>query len=155
MRAIDMSPPILAKIDESALLVDAAKMMREKGVGDILITRRIGKEDRPVGLITDRDIIVHAIACDLDPTELTVKDLVTRDPVTVEADAGLPEITAAMKENDVRRVLVTWEGDIAGVVTLDDVLTAMAEMMDDISDMLTGQLDYETEHMVSQGGAAS
>lgn len=154
MRAIDLSPPILATIDESALLLDAAKMMREQGVGDILITRKRGKEDKPVGLITDRDIVVHAIACDLDPGELKVADLVTRDPVTVDADAGLAEITAAMKENGVRRVLVKWEGDIAGVVTLDDVLTAMAELLDDISDMLTGQLDYEAEHIESQGSAA-
>ena len=154
MRAIDLSPPILATIDESAPLLDAAKMMREQGVGDILVTRRSGKDDRPVGLVTDRDIVVHAIACDLDPAELTVADLVTRDPITVDADAGLSEITAAMKENGVRRVLVTWEGDIAGVVTLDDVLTALAELMDDISDMLTGQLDYEAEHMETPGGTA-
>ena len=87
MRAIDMSPPMLATIDESAPLIDAAKMMREKGVGDILITRRSGRETRPIGLVTDRDITVHAIACDLNPAELSVADLCTRDPVTVDAEA--------------------------------------------------------------------
>lgn len=154
MRAIEMSPPILATIDESAPLAEAARVMREKGVGDLVITRKQGKEDKRVGLITDRDIVVHAIACGLDPSDLTVRDLVTRDPVTIDADAGLTEITSAMKANGVRRLLVTLEDEIAGVVTLDDVLAEIAEMMDDISDMLTVQLDYEAEHMVTREGAA-
>ena len=53
MRAIDMSPPMLATIDESAPLTDAARMMREKGVGDILITKNVGRQATPIGLITD------------------------------------------------------------------------------------------------------
>lgn len=154
MRAIDMSPPILATIDESTPLIEAAKMMREKGVGDLLIARMSDRAARPVGLITDRDIVVHAIACDLKPDELTVGDLCTRDPVTVDADADLAQITAAMSKHGVRRVLVTRDSEIAGVVTLDDVIDAMAQIMNNLSDMLTRQLDYETAHMVSQDNAA-
>ena len=154
MRAIDMSPPMLATIDESAPLIDAAKMMRDKGVGGILITRKSGRQVRPVGLITDRDITVHAIACDLNPAEITVADLCTRDPVTIDAEADLAEITAAMKEHGVRRLLVKRDCEIAGVVTLDNVIDAMAGMSNDLSEMLTRQLDYETAHMVSQDDAA-
>jgi CBS domain-containing protein len=148
MRAIDMSPAILATIDESAPLIDAAKMMREKGVGDILIVRMSGREARPVGLITDRDIVVHAIACDMNLDELTVGDLCTRRPVMVDADADLAEITATMKQNGVRRLLVTRDCEIAGVVTLDNVIDAIAEMTNNLSEMLKRQLDYELEHMV-------
>jgi CBS domain-containing protein len=154
MRAIDMSPPILATIDESTPLIEAAKMMREKGVGDLLIARMSDRAARPVGLITDRDIVVHAIACDLKPDELTVGDLCTRDPVTVDADADLAQITATMSRHGVRRVLVTRDSEIAGIVTLDDVIDAMAQIMNNLSDMLTRQLDYETAHMVSQDNAA-
>jgi len=149
-----MSPPILATIDESTPLIEAAKMMREKGVGDLLIARMSDRAARPVGLITDRDIVVHAIACDLKPDELTVGDLCTRDPVTVDADADLAQITAAMSKHGVRRVLVTRDSEIAGIVTLDDVIDAMAQIMNNLSDMLTRQLDYETAHMVSQDNAA-
>ncbi len=149
-----MSPPILATIDESTPLIEAAKMMREKGVGDLLIARMSDRAARPVGLITDRDIVVHAIACDLKPDELTVGDLCTRDPVTVDADADLAQITAAMSKHGVRRVLVTRDSEIAGIVTLDDVIDAMAQIMNNLSDMLTRQLDYETAHMVTQDNAA-
>ena len=154
MRAIDMSPPILATIDESTPLIEAAKMMREKGVGDLLIARMSDRAARPVGLITDRDIVVHAIACDLKLDQLTVGDLCTRDPVTVDADADLAQITAAMSKHGVRPVLVTRDSEIAGIVTLDDVIDAMAQIMNNLSDMLTRQLDYETAHMVTQDNAA-
>ena len=154
MRAIDMSPPKLATIDESAPLIDAAKMMREKGVGDILITRMSDRVAQPVGLITDRDIVVHAIACDLKPAELTVADLCTRKPVTIDADADLGEVTAIMNKHGVRRVLLTRDSSIVGVITLDNVIESMARMTNNLSEMLTRQLDYEMEHMVSQESAA-
>ena len=125
-------------------------MMREKGVGDILIVRMSDRKARPVGLVTDRDIVVHAIACDLNLDELTVADLCAREPVTVDADADLAEITGAMRRHGVRRVLVTRDSEIAGVVTLDNVIDAMAEMLNDLSEMLTRQLDYEMAHMVGE-----
>jgi CBS domain-containing protein len=154
MRAIDISPPILVTIEQSAPLIEAARMMREKGVGDILIVQKSGREERPVGVITDRDIVVHAIACDLDLDEVTVADLCTREPISVDADADLVEITAVMKEHGVRRVVVKRECEIAGIVTLDNVIEAMAEMNNNLSEMMTRQLDYEVEHMVSQDTAA-
>ena len=148
MRAIDMSPPILATIDESAPLIDAARMMREKCVGDVLIVRVSDDGTRPVGVITDRDIVVHALACDLNPDELTVADLCTREPIMVDADADLAEITEAMNMHGVRRVLVTRDSEIAGVVTLDGVIDAMAQITNNLSEMLTRQLDNELAHMV-------
>lgn len=154
MRAIDISPPILVTLEESAPITEAARMMREKGVGDVVIVRRSGGIERPVGVITDRDIVVHGIACDLDLDAVTVADLCTRKPVTVDADTDLVQVTAVMKEYAVRRVLVLREDEIAGVVTLDNVIEAIAEINNNLSDMLTRQLDYEIEHMVSQDSVA-
>jgi len=154
MRAIEISPPMLATIDEAAPLIDAARMMREKGVGDIVIVRKVGRDQRPVGVITDRDIVVHAIACDLDLDEVSVADLSTREPISVDAEADLVEITEVMKANGVRRVVVKRDCEIAGIVTLDNIIEAMAEMNNNLSQMLTRQLDYEIAHMVSQESAA-
>lgn len=154
MRAIDISPPILATIEESAPLIDAARMMRDKGVGDILIIRKNGREERPVGIITDRDIVVHGIACDLNLDDVTVADLCTRKPITVDAEADLVEITLVMKEHGVRRVLVKRDCEIVGVVTLDNVMETLAEIGNNLSEMLTRQLDYEVEHMVPSDAAA-
>jgi len=149
MRAIDVSPPMLATVDEYAPLTEAARIMRDKGVGDVLITRVRGGKVRPVGIITDRDIVVHAIACDLDPAELTVADLCTREPVMVDIDADLTEITEVMRKHGVRRVLVTRDFEIAGVISLDDVIDALAGMTSNLSEMLTRQVDFEQKHLVA------
>ncbi|MDX1403871.1 MAG: CBS domain-containing protein [Woeseiaceae bacterium] len=154
MRAIDISPPMLVTIDASATLLAAAKEMRKKGVGDLLIIRADGHRERPVGVITDRDIVVHALACDLNLDEVTVADLSTRAPVSVDADADLVTITEVMKEHGVRRVVVMHEDEIAGIVTLDNVIESMAVMHQNLSEMLTRQLDYEAEHLVSRHSAA-
>ena len=157
MRAIDISPPILATVDEYALLAEAAGIMRDKGVGDVIITRLAGGQARPVGVVTDRDIVVHAIACGLNPNELTVADLRMREPVMIDADAGLTEITAAMKQHGVRRVLVTRGTEIAGVISLDNVIDALAEMTTNLSEMLWRQIEFEQSHLVavkSQDSAA-
>ncbi len=157
MRAIDMSPPMLATIDEFASLIDAAKMMRAKGVGDIIVTRISGGAALPVGVVTDRDIVVHAVACDLNPEKITVADLCTREPATVDADADLTEIAAAMNKHGVRRLLVTRDSEIAGVISLDNVIDAMAEIMTNLGETLAHQIDYEQEHFVpakSQENAA-
>ena len=149
-----MSPPILATIDESTPLIEAAKMMREKGVGDLLIARMSDRAARPVGLITDRDIVVHAIACDLKLDQLTVGDLCTRDPVTVDADAEPAQIPPAMIKPGLRPGLGHRASGTAGLLPLGDVIDAMEQIMNNLSDMLTRQLDYELAHMVTQDNAA-
>lgn len=149
MRAIDLAPPMVITSEESTNLTEAARTMRRHGVGDLVITRFDGRSTQPIGIITDRDIVVHAIACGLDPTEISVADLCTREPATVDADADLFEITAAMNENGVRRVVVTRDSELAGVISMDNVVEAMAELLSQLSGMLAQQIDYEQEHLVT------
>ncbi len=54
MRAIDLTPSVIVTTDESTSITDAARLMREKGIADIVITRGSGRETQPIGLITDR-----------------------------------------------------------------------------------------------------
>lgn len=157
MRAIDLAPPMVITAKETTNLRDAANLMREFGVGNLVITRLDGGRAQPVGIVTDRDIVVHAIACNLDPETISVSDLCTREPATVNADADLFEITEVMKLHCVRRVFVTRDSELAGIISLDNVIEAMAEQMKNLSEMLARQIEYEQEHLVaveSQGSAA-
>lgn len=149
MRAIDLAPPMVATAEESTNLAEAARRMRRLGVGDLVITRYDGCRIQPIGVVTDRDIVVHAIACGLDPADISVADLCTREPATVDASADLFEITAAMKEHGVRRVVVTRDSELAGVISMDNVVEAMAELLGQLSVMLAQQIDYEQEHLVA------
>lgn len=157
MRAIDLAPPMVVTAEESTNLTEAARLMRHHGVGNLVITRFDGSGTRPIGIVTDRDIVVHAIACKLDPETISVTDLCTREPATVSADADLFEITAAMNEHGVRRVVVTRDSDLVGIISMDNVIEAMAEQLNNLSEMLARQIEYEQEHLVAtklQGNAA-
>ena len=147
MRAIDLTSPMVVTTDEATDLAAAAKMMRDKGVGDLVITR--GRDSKPIGIVTDRDIVVHAIGCGLDPASITVADLCTRKPATVGAEADLMDIATAMNEHGVRRVLVIRGLELVGIISMDDVIAAMSEMMNNLSAMLGRQLEYEREHLES------
>lgn len=147
MRAIDLTPPAVVSVDESTSLAEAARLMREEGVGDLVITRRDGSANEPVGIVTDRDIVVHALACGLDANAITVADLSTRKPVTVAVDADLTEITAAMRSHGVRRVLVTSGTELAGIVSMDKVIMATAELLKNLSETLNRQYEYEQMHL--------
>ena len=147
MRAIDLTQPFVVTADESTSLIDAAKMMRDEGVGDIVITQGIGRRQKPIGLITDRDIVVHAIACDLDLDSITVGDLRLRDLATVGPDADLTEVTAAMNRDAVRRVLISEDSELRGLVSMDDVIGAVAELMNNLTAMLARQIEYERDHI--------
>ncbi len=157
MRAIDLAPPMVVTAEESTNLTEAARLMRHYGVGNLVITRVDGGGTQPIGIVTDRDIVVHAIACKLDPETISVSDLCTREPATVNAEADLFEITAVMKEYGVRRVVVTRDSELVGIISMDNVIEAMAEQLNNLSEMLARQLEYEREHLVAaklQGNAA-
>lgn len=157
MRAIDLISPTIVRAAESTTLVDAANLMRDSGVGDVVITRNGGRDEKTIGIVTDRDIVVHAIACGVNLEAITVGDLRLRDPAVVSPDADLVEITETMNENAVRRVLVQRGTELMGVVSLDDVISAVAELLNNLTAMLARQIEYEKEHVVqaeSQESAA-
>jgi CBS domain-containing protein len=148
MRAIDLNPSDVVTTDESTSIMDAARLMRYKGIGDIVVTRGSGSETQPIGLITDRDIVVHAIACDLDLDTITAGDLQGRELATVGPEADLTEITAAMKQYGVRRVLIATDSELLGLISMDDVIEAMTVLLNNLSAMLLGQIQYEKEHIL-------
>jgi CBS domain-containing protein len=157
MRAIDLTPPKVVTTDESTSLIVAAKLMRKHAIGDIVITRGSGRATKPIGVITDRDIVVHGIACDLDLETITAGDLRLRELITIKPDADLTEITAAMNEHGVRRLLVATDSELLGLISVDDVIEAMAELSNNLTGMVARQIEYEQAHILqtkSQENAA-
>jgi CBS domain-containing protein len=155
MRAKDLTPSVIVTTDESTSIMDAARLMRDKGIGDIVVTRGSGRETQPIGLITDRDIVVHAIACDQDLDKITAGDLRVRELVTVAPEADLTEITAAMNQYGVRRVLIATDSELLGLVSMDDVIQAVAELLNNLSSLLARQIQYEKEHILTAKEQAS
>ena len=108
----------------------AAKLMRHRHVGCLVIVDRDPGLGHPLGIVTDRDIVVEVTANDLDARELTVGDVMTEKPVTVRADEGPIETMHRMQSKGVRRLpVVNQDGRLIGLVTLDDLLEVVAEQL--------------------------
>lgn len=105
-------------------LVDAAKRMRDLGVGSLPIC---GEDDRLKGMITDRDIVVRCIAEGRDPASTRVEELAEGKPFTIGADDSVEEALRTMKEHDVRRLPVIDGHDLVGIVSQADVARHLPE----------------------------
>ena len=99
-------------------LVDAARKMRDLGVGSLPIC---GEDDRLAGMITDRDIVVRCIAQGGDPNRTTVGALAEGKPVTIGADDGLEELVRTMAQHEVKRLPVIDGHRLVGVVSEADL----------------------------------
>lgn len=102
--------------------------MRENHVGCLVVLDDTGGRRVVAGMLTDRDIVTAVVAHGLDARILRVEDVMTTDLVSVREDDSLIDLMRAMRHKGVRRVPVLGaQGELAGVVTLDDVLAILAE----------------------------
>lgn len=118
MKIKDLMHRDVAILDPSATLEEAAQKMADADVGSLPVLRR----GKPVGVITDRDIVVRALAEGLKPAETTVEAVMTSEIVHCREDDDARDAADLMAENRVRRLLVLNEADeLAGVVSLADL----------------------------------
>jgi CBS domain-containing protein len=109
-------------------LVEAARLMREHHVGSLVVVVDRLSERVPVGILTDRDIVVAVVAKEVDPRKLTVGDVVAAGLLAVHEKDGIPDALRMMREHGVRRLpVLTHSGALAGILTIDDLLELMAE----------------------------
>jgi CBS domain-containing protein len=117
--------PVVAAPD--ATIAAAARLMRQHHVGSVIAVAGTGVRV-PLGIVTDRDIVVEVTATDLDPNTITVGDIMRREMVTVRADEGVLGAMRIMRANGIRRLpVVNADGKLLGVVAFDDLLDVVAE----------------------------
>jgi len=114
VRDIMTTDPVICPA--SSTVVDAARIMRDRDVGNVLVTS--GDELR--GIVTDRDLVVRGVAEGGDIAGTTLDHLVSADLVTVRPDDDLEQAVNLMRERSVRRLPVVEEGRPVGVVSLGD-----------------------------------
>ncbi|GLX07192.1 CBS domain-containing protein [Microbispora sp. NBRC 16548] len=128
-------------LPEEASVVKAAKLMRDRGIGDVLV---IG-DGRLCGLVTDRDIVVRAVAEGRDLATTPLATLCTCDVVTVGPDQDVAEAARLMREKDVHQLPVVVDGRPVGVVALADLTRDLTpgHAADLTPDITIGGLDPE------------
>ncbi|HJW24053.1 MAG TPA: CBS domain-containing protein [Rhodocyclaceae bacterium] len=125
-------------------VLEAAQLMRQYHVGSIVVVDSSSGIRKPVGLITDRDLVVEVLAAQANPDTLTIGDLLIGDIATVSADAGVFDTLQYMRELGCRRMPVVDEaGRIVGIVTLDDFLGLMAEELTELARLIPTEIRHE------------
>ncbi|MET9444956.1 CBS domain-containing protein [Streptomyces sp. NPDC006610] len=118
-----MTPGVVA-VRPDASLVEAAQLMRTQDIGDVVVA----DGQRVVGMLTDRDITVRAVAEGLDPLTVSAQQVCTPEPLVVRPEDPVSTAVALMREKAIRRLPVVEDGLPVGVVTLGDL--AMAQEPD-------------------------
>lgn len=117
---------VITRVEDSIL--NAAKLMRKHYVGYVLVVHQSNGSCIPVGIITDRDLVVEILATEIDPAILTVGDIMASELATVKEDIGVFEAIRFMRIKGVRRLpVVDNDGNLVGVVTLNDLLELLVE----------------------------
>ena len=118
--------------------------MRRHHVGDLVVVEKEGEEAIPIGIITDRDIVIEVMAQKLDPDSLTVKDIMSTDPVRVAETVSLLDTLELMKQRGVRRVLVIADsGGLQGLLSADDAIELIAEQINDLTQLVDREITRE------------
>lgn len=114
-----------------------ARRMHERAVGCLLV---LDDERRPVGIVTDRDLVLRVLAGGRDPTTTRVADVMTRRPRTVTEETPIEQTLSLMRGLGVRRIpVVDGDGRLAGLVTLDDINALLAEELSVVGEVLSKQ----------------
>ncbi len=107
----------------SAPVVEIADLMDRHSVGCVVV---VDDEQRPLGVVTDRDLLRRVVAADRDPEKMTAADVMSRDVCCAGADEPLSKVLEHMRERCVRRIPVVEGGRVVGIASLDDVLMALS-----------------------------
>ncbi|MGW7082481.1 CBS domain-containing protein [Streptomyces sp. NPDC054871] len=113
----DVMTPGVVAVGPDASLVEAAQLMRAQDIGHVLVATA----GRVVGVLTDRDITLRAVADGADPLTVSAQAICTPNPVMVAPDDAVASAVSLMLENAVRRLPVVEDGQPVGMVTLSDL----------------------------------
>lgn len=131
----------VATVASGTSLEEAARLMRDRNVGDLVIVEQRDGKRMPTGIVTDRDIVVRGVAANLPGLALlTVGSLVTDPLVTIGEAKELSDALDLMHRSGIRRLpVVAPNGELVGIITLDDVLGAMADDLSKVALLVASQ----------------
>ena len=117
----------------------AAALMREHHVGDVVIVDRADADRMPIGMVTDRDIVVEIVALGVDPNAVTLGDMMSwGELVTAQETDSYADTLRLMHDKSVRRIpVINAAGVLVGIVSIDDILPQFAVELSEVADLAT------------------
>lgn len=133
MKIEGMCTHSIVTADRSRTLQECAALMGESHVGSVLVTEETPGGAQAMGIVTDRDLVVEAMARGVAPGQASIGQITARRLVTVPSSASIDEAIQVMKSEGVRRLLVaTPDRRLVGIISMDDLLDALAGELADV-----------------------
>lgn len=130
--------------EADAGVTEVAALMRKHHVGDVIVVEQTAGNRVPIGIVTDRDIVIETVALQLEAKVFTASDIMSAPIVTVHENEGFVETLRLMRQHKIRRIpVVTDAGTLYGIVTADDIVNLLAMELSLMTGAITDQPNQE------------
>ncbi|MBD3312004.1 CBS domain-containing protein [archaeon] len=140
---MDVMTTKIVSVKPEVTVIDAVNKMIKQGLGNVLV---IDKKGVLKGIVTEKDIIIKVVAKNLDPKEIKISEVMTKNVITTKPTATIQEVTRSMIDKGIRRMPVKKKGEIIGIVTDSDILQVEPGLID----LLVEKIN--TDPSLSKGG---
>jgi CBS domain-containing protein len=136
MRIADLCRRDVVTCTAATSLIELARTMRKSHVGSVVVVGG-GGERKPLGIVTDRDIVIEVLAMGLNPFAVTAGDIMTTSPAVARPGDDALWALKIMRDRGVRRLpVVDEQGQLAGMLAFDDLMQHVASSLEDISQVI-------------------
>jgi CBS domain-containing protein len=133
-------------IDKEETIEEAARLMRTQHVGDVVVVEAREGEKFPVGILTDRDIVVELVAAGIALDAVSIGDVMSFELATAQEDDGLIDTIGQMQRKGVRRIpVVDTRGALVGILAIDDLLEVVSEQLSGLVKVISREQERERE----------
>lgn len=141
----DICTRAVVTADSHETVIEAARRMRDRHVGALVVISGINDGRRPVGIVTDRDLVVSAMAQTPDKLDqLEIGDVMTEDLVTALATESVDDALVRMRSRGIRRLpVVRHDGQLEGLVAFDDIVECLAEDLRNLASLVSSEQKHE------------
>lgn len=132
-------------LSQSASILDAAQLMRTKHAGEVVVVDHAKGSTFPVGIITDRDLVIEIIAMEVNIDEVTIGSIMCLELITVNEDDSLHNALEMMKIHGVRRApVINASGSLSGIISVDGILQVLSQDMTKVLEL------FDTEQRIEK-----
>lgn len=122
----------------------ASELMRDNHVGDVIVIDHKEGKHFPIGILTDRDIVIEVLAEGVNLNDVAVKDVMSGNLICVKEDDFMIETIAKMRDKGIRRIpVVNREGSLEGILAVDDTIELVAELLSDLVSLFKREFNRE------------
>ena len=133
-------------IEKTEPVREVINLMRKNHVGDVVVVEMRENASIPLGILTDRDILVEILAEDVDIDAVTVGDVMSYQLVTINEETQLVDAIKQMRIKGVRRLpVINGQGELQGILSVDDLLEIIVEQLSDIVGLVSKGITNEVK----------